>query len=43
VRSGGHLHPANKRRHEERSRGEQLADRVTAVFGSILLNLVFST
>lgn len=34
MRSGGHLHPANKRRHDERTRSEQLADRVTAVFGS---------
>ena len=28
------MHPANKRRHEERTRSEHLADRVTAVFGS---------
>ncbi len=34
MRSGRHLHPANKRRHDERTRSEQLADRVTAVFGS---------
>jgi len=34
MRSGGHLHPANKRRHDERTKSEQLADRVTAVFGS---------
>jgi uncharacterized membrane protein len=34
MRSGGHRHPANKRRHDERTRSEQLADRVTAVFGS---------
>jgi uncharacterized membrane protein len=34
MNSGGHLHPANKRRHEERTRSEHLADRVTAVFGS---------
>jgi uncharacterized membrane protein len=34
MRSGGYLHPANQRRHDERTRSEQLADRVTAVFGS---------
>jgi uncharacterized membrane protein len=34
MRTGGHLHPANKRRHDEQTRSEQLADRVTAVFGS---------
>jgi uncharacterized membrane protein len=34
MSSGGHLHPANKRRHDDRNRSEQLADRVTAVFGS---------
>ncbi len=34
MRSGGHLHPATKRRHDERTRSEQLADRMTAVFGS---------
>ena len=34
MRSGGHQHPANKRRHDKRTRSEQLADRVTAVFGS---------
>ena len=34
MSSRGYLHPANKRRHEERTRSEQLADRVTAVFGS---------
>ena len=30
----GHRHPANQRRHDRRSRGERLADRVTGVFGS---------
>jgi uncharacterized membrane protein len=34
MSSGAHLHPANKRRHDQRTRSEQLADRVTAVFGS---------
>jgi uncharacterized membrane protein len=34
MSTGGHRHPANKRRHDERTRSEQLADRVTAVFGS---------
>jgi uncharacterized membrane protein len=34
MRPGRHLHPANKRRHDERTRSEVLADRVTAVFGS---------
>jgi uncharacterized membrane protein len=34
VSSGGHQHPANRRRHDARTRSEQLADRVTAVFGS---------
>jgi uncharacterized membrane protein len=34
MSSAAHLHPANKRRHEERTRSELLADRVTAVFGS---------
>jgi uncharacterized membrane protein len=34
MSSGGHLHPANRRRHDRRTRSEQLADRVTAVFGS---------
>lgn len=29
-----HLHPANQRRYEQRTRGERLADSVTAVFGS---------
>ena len=29
-----HLHPANQRRHDQRTGGERLADRVTAVFGS---------
>jgi uncharacterized membrane protein len=33
MSSAGHLHPANKRR-QERSRSEELADQVTAVFGS---------
>jgi uncharacterized membrane protein len=30
----GHRHPANQRRHDRRTRGERLADRVTGVFGS---------
>jgi len=30
----GHRHPANQRRHDRRTRGEQLADQVTGVFGS---------
>ncbi len=30
----GHQHPANQRRHDRRTRGERLADRVTGVFGS---------
>jgi uncharacterized membrane protein len=30
----GHRHPANQRRHDRRTSGERLADRVTAVFGS---------
>jgi uncharacterized membrane protein len=30
----GHEHPANQRRHDRRTSGERLADRVTAVFGS---------
>jgi uncharacterized membrane protein len=34
MSTGGHRHPANKRRHDERTRSEQLADRVTAIFGS---------
>ncbi len=34
MSTGGHLHPANKRRHDDRTRSERLADRVTAVFGS---------
>jgi uncharacterized membrane protein len=29
-----HHHPANQRRHDHRTRGERLADKVTAVFGS---------
>jgi uncharacterized membrane protein len=29
-----HRHPANQRRHDQRTGGERLADRVTAVFGS---------
>ena len=29
-----HRHPANQRRHDRRTRGERLADRVTGVFGS---------
>ena len=28
------LHPANKRRHDDRSRGELIADNVTGAFGS---------
>ena len=32
--SGGHLHPVNRRRHDERTASERLADRVTSVFGS---------
>jgi uncharacterized membrane protein len=34
VSSGEHLHPVHRRRHDQRTRSEQLADRVTAVFGS---------
>ena len=30
----GHRHPGNQRRHDQRTSGERLADRVTAVFGS---------
>ena len=30
----GYRHPANRRRFDQRTRGEQLADRVTGVFGS---------
>lgn len=33
-RPGGLRHPANRRRFEQRTRGERLADRVTGVFGS---------
>ncbi|WP_222853534.1 DUF1003 domain-containing protein [Fodinicola acaciae] len=29
-----HLHPANRRRHDNRTVGERIADRVTAIFGS---------
>jgi uncharacterized membrane protein len=29
-----HRHPANQRRHDHRTRGEQIADKVTGVFGS---------
>jgi uncharacterized membrane protein len=29
-----HRHPANRYRHDERTRGQRLADSVTAVFGS---------
>jgi uncharacterized membrane protein len=29
-----HLHPANQRRHDQRTTGEMLADKVTGVFGS---------
>jgi uncharacterized membrane protein len=29
-----HRHPANQRRHDRRTRSEQLADQVTGVFGS---------
>jgi len=43
MSSGGHMHPANKRRHEERSRSEHLADRVTAVFGSWKFIIVQTT
>jgi hypothetical protein len=31
---GGLRHPANRRRFEQRTRGEQLADQVTGIFGS---------
>jgi uncharacterized membrane protein len=34
MSAGGHQHPAYPRRHDQRTRGERLADRVTAVFGS---------
>jgi uncharacterized membrane protein len=34
VTSGGHLHPANQRRHDHRTGSERLADRVTSIFGS---------
>ena len=34
MRPGGHQHPANQRRHDQRTRSELLADRVTAAFGS---------
>jgi uncharacterized membrane protein len=40
MNSSGHLHPANRRRHDERTRSERLADRVTAVFGSWLFIIV---
>jgi len=30
----GYRHPANQRRHDRRTRGERLADKVTGVFGS---------
>jgi hypothetical protein len=40
--SEGHQHPANQRRHDQRSRGERLADRVTAVFGSWMFIVVQS-
>ena len=33
-RTAGLRHPANRRRFEQRSRGEKLADQVTGVFGS---------
>ena len=31
---GGYRHPANRRRFDQRNRGERLADQVTGVFGS---------
>jgi uncharacterized membrane protein len=37
-----HQHPANQHRHDQRSRGERLADRVTAVFGSWMFIVVQS-
>jgi uncharacterized membrane protein len=33
-RAAAHRHPANQRRHDHRTRGEQIADKVTGVFGS---------
>ena len=33
-RPGGLRHPANRRRFEQRTRGERLADQVTGIFGS---------
>jgi Protein of unknown function (DUF1003) len=33
-RPAGLRHPANRRRFEQRTRGEQLADQVTGIFGS---------
>jgi uncharacterized membrane protein len=33
-RATAHRHPANQRRHDHRTRGEQVADKVTGVFGS---------
>ena len=40
MRPGGHRHPANQRRHDQRTRSEVLADRVTAVFGSWIFIIV---
>jgi uncharacterized membrane protein len=34
VTAPHHLHPANQRRHDDRTVGQRLADSVTAVFGS---------
>jgi uncharacterized membrane protein len=34
VKVPAYRHPANRRRHDERTRGEQVADKVTGVFGS---------
>ena len=34
MRAAEHLHPVNRRHHDQRTRSERLADRVTAVFGS---------
>jgi len=33
-RATAHRHPANQRRHDHRTRGEQIADKVTGIFGS---------
>jgi uncharacterized membrane protein len=47
MTSGEHLHPVNRRRHDERTSSERLADRVTAVFGSwkfiIIQTLIVAT